>query len=65
MNQIEVWFSILARKVVKRGNFTSKQDLKERLVRFIKYFNESMDKLFKWTTSRSPRWRPGISAVIY
>ena len=23
MNQIEIWFSILVRKVIKRGNFTS------------------------------------------
>jgi len=49
MNQIEVWFSILARKVLRRGNFTSTQDLKERLVRFIEYFNETMAKPFKWT----------------
>jgi len=28
MNQIEIWFSILIRKVLKRGNFTSVEDLK-------------------------------------
>jgi transposase len=49
MNQIEVWFSILARKVLRRGSFTSPQDLKERLLRFIEYFNETMAKPFKWT----------------
>jgi transposase len=49
MNQIELWFSILARKVLRRGSFTSTQDLKERLVRFIEYFNETMAKPFKWT----------------
>lgn len=49
MNQIEVWFSILARKVLRRGSFTSTHDLKEQLLRFIEYFNETMAKPFKWT----------------
>jgi transposase len=49
MNQVELWFSILARKVLRRGSFTSTQDLKERLVRFIEYFNKTMAKPFKWT----------------
>jgi transposase len=49
MNQVEVWFSILARKVLRRGSFTSTEDLKERLLRFIAYFNETMAKPFKWT----------------
>ena len=49
MNQIEVWFSILARKVLRRGSFTSTQDLKQRLVGFIEYFNATMAKPFKWT----------------
>jgi DDE superfamily endonuclease len=49
MNQIELWFSILARKVLRRGSFTSTQDLKERLHRFIEYFNETIAKPFKWT----------------
>jgi transposase len=48
MNQIELWFSILARKLLKRGNFTSTEDLKEQLLRFIKYFNETMARPFKW-----------------
>lgn len=49
MNQVEVWFSILVRKLLKRGNFTSQQDLKEQLLRFIEYFNQTMAKPFKWT----------------
>jgi transposase len=49
MNQIELWFSILARKVLRRGSFTSTQNLKQRLERFIEYFNETMAKPFKWT----------------
>ena len=49
MNQIELWFSILARKVLKRGNFTSIADLKQKIEDFIAYFNATMAKPFKWT----------------
>ena len=49
MNQIEIWFSILARKVLKRGNFTSIDDLKTKVLAFIDYYNLSMAKPFKWT----------------
>ena len=49
LNQIEIWFSILVRKLLKRGSFTSKDDLKTRLLAFIDYFNRTMAKPFKWT----------------
>jgi transposase len=49
MNQIEIWFSILVRKVIKRGNFLSKTDLKQKVEAFIDYFNDTMAKPFKWT----------------
>lgn len=49
MNQIEIWFGILAKKAIKRGNFNSKQDLKRKILDFIDYFNETMAKPFKWT----------------
>lgn len=49
MNQIEIWFSILTRKVLKRGNFTSIDDLKAKVLAFIDYYNLSMAKPFKWT----------------
>jgi transposase len=42
LNQIELWFSILARKVLRRGSFTSTQDLRDRIDRFIAYFNETL-----------------------
>ena len=31
LNQIEIWFSILVRKLIRRGNFSSKQVLKTRI----------------------------------
>ncbi len=49
MNQIEIWFSILVRKVLKRGNFTSIEDLKRKVLAFIEYYNLTMAKPFKWT----------------
>ena len=49
MNQIEIWFSILARKGLKRGNFISIDDLKAKVLAFINYYNETMAKPFKWT----------------
>ncbi len=49
MNQIEVWFGMLARKVIKRGNFKSTAELKEKIMAFIDYFNNTMAKPFKWT----------------
>ena len=49
MNQIEIWFSILVRKVIKRGNFISVDDLKRKVLAFIEYYNRTMAKPFKWT----------------
>jgi transposase len=49
MNQIEIWFSILARKLLKRGIFTSVADLKAKVLAFVEYFNRTMAKPFRWT----------------
>jgi transposase len=49
MNQIEIWFSILVRKLLKRGSFTSVEHLKARVLAFIEYYNRTMAKPFKWT----------------
>jgi transposase len=49
MNQIEIWFGILGKKVIKRGSFASTQDLKQKIADFIDYFNKTMARPFKWT----------------
>ena len=49
MNQVEIWFSILARKLLKRGNFTSVENLIAKVLDFINYYNRTMAKPFKWT----------------
>jgi putative transposase len=48
MNQVEVWFSILVRKFLKRSSFKSKEGLKAGIFGFITYFNETMGKAFEW-----------------
>jgi hypothetical protein len=54
LNQIELWFSILVRRLLKRGNFTSVEHLRERILAFITYFNKTMAKPFKWTYKGRP-----------
>jgi len=54
LNQIEIWFSILVRKVLRRGNFTSTEDLREKVLAFIAYFNKTMAKPFRWTYDGKP-----------
>jgi hypothetical protein len=49
LNQVEIWFSILVRRLLKRASFTSKTDLRERILQFIDYFNRTLAKPFKWT----------------
>lgn len=48
LNQIEIWFGILMRKLLKRGNFLSQADLKTRILGFVDYFNRTMAKPFQW-----------------
>jgi hypothetical protein len=49
MNQVEIWLSILVRKVLKRGSFTSAAELIAKVMAFVDYFNRTMAKPFKWT----------------
>ncbi len=54
LNQIEIWFGVLYKKVLKRGSFLSKKDLEEKILSFIDYFNKTMAKPFKWTFKGFP-----------
>lgn len=49
LNQVEMWFSILTRRLLKRGEFSSKEALKKRILAFIEFFNETLAKPFRWT----------------
>jgi len=54
LNQIEIWFSILVSKLLRRGNFTSTLRLQQRIESFIDYFNATMAKPFRWTRKGKP-----------
>jgi len=49
LNQVEIWFSILVRRLLRRGSFASTEDLRSKILSFIEYFNQVMAKPFKWT----------------
>ena len=53
LNQIELWFSILSRRLLRRGIFTSKNDLKAQLLSFIDRYNPTA-KPFAWTYQGKP-----------
>ena len=48
LNQIEIFFSILYRRLLKHGIFTSETDLAQQLLAFIETYNQTA-KPFKWT----------------
>jgi len=52
MNQIEVWFGMLAKKVIVRGSFKNTEELKGKIMSFIDYFNKTMAKPFQMDLSR-------------
>lgn len=54
LNQIEIWFSILVRRLLKRGSFCSTEELKDCILRFIDYFNRTLAKPFRWTYTGRP-----------
>ena len=54
LNQIEIWRSILARKLLRRGSFLSTADLIARVLAFIAYYNTTMAKPCKWTDQGKP-----------
>lgn len=54
LNQIEIWLSILTRKLLRRGSFSSLDELKAKVLSFIDYYNDTMAKPFKWTYQGKP-----------
>jgi transposase len=54
LNQIEIWLSILTRKLLRRGSFSSLDELKAKVLAFIDYYNVTTAKPFKWTYQGKP-----------
>ncbi len=49
LNQIEIWFGVLRRKLTRYGSFVSLTDLSDRIGRFIEYYNQTMAHPYRWT----------------
>jgi transposase len=54
LKQIEIWFSILVRKLLRRSSFASTSELRTKIEQFIAYFNTTMAKPFRWTYAGKP-----------
>lgn len=48
VNQIEIWFSILQRRVIRYGSFSSVRELEDRLRAFVRYYDRFEAKPFRW-----------------
>ena len=65
LNQIEIVFGIIHRKLLRGGNFTSVADLESQLREFMNYYNTTMAHPFAWTYTGKPvqkRRRPSFVA---
>ena len=54
LNQVEIWFSILSRRALKRASFASTDELEKAMLAFIVYFNRVLAKPFRWTYKGRP-----------
>lgn len=54
LNQIEIVFGILHRKLLRGGSFTSVADLESQLRAFLDYYNTTMAHPFAWTYTGKP-----------
>lgn len=54
LNQIEIWFSALSKKLLKRLNVSSLQELKDKIFQFIEYYNDQLAHPYKWTYTGKP-----------
>ena len=57
LNQIEIWFGVLSSRVLRRGHFTSVEDLTERILGFIAHYNGHHAHPYEWTYTG----KPGVS----
>ncbi len=54
LNQIEIWFGVLSRRVLRRGEFRSPEELAERIRSFIAYYNRHLAYPYEWTYTGKP-----------
>jgi hypothetical protein len=49
LNQIEIWFGVLARRVLRRGEFRSVDELAQRIRDYIDYYDQHQAHPYAWT----------------
>jgi len=54
LNQIEIWFSVLVRKLLKRETFRSTTELEQRVLEFIAFHNRYLAHPYRWTYTGAP-----------
>jgi len=54
LNQIEIWFGVLQRRVIRRGNFRSKADLARKILEYIVYYDTHLAHPYCWTYTGKP-----------
>lgn len=54
LDQIEIWFSILSRKLLEVESFTSVEDLQTKVFEFVEYYNRYLAHPFRWTYTGGP-----------
>ena len=54
LNQIEIWFSVLVRKLLQRETFASIQQLEKGILAFIAYYNRYLAHPYRWTYTGTP-----------
>lgn len=54
LNQVEMWFSVLERRLIRRGNFISKADLARKILAYMEYYNRYKAHPYAWTYAGKP-----------
>jgi DDE superfamily endonuclease len=54
LNQVELWFSVLARRFLKRGDFDSAHDFETRLADYLEVYNTHHAHPYRWTYTGQP-----------
>lgn len=54
LNQVELWFSVLSRRFLKRGDFSSPTEFERRLQQYLEDYNASYAHPYRWTYTGQP-----------
>jgi len=54
LNQVELWFSVMGRRFLKRGDFSSMADFEARLLAYLDDYNRNYAHPYRWTYTGTP-----------